>query len=210
MDTPFQTDSHRNLWLWFPPQMAGMKRTVIHISRPKDPTKGLRNKKVPLRNLWTKQRSITHISYQMCYVALVKTKMWSEKREEPASPSRQVVWVLSACPMTPILPVPPSLTCTALVSYRGLRKSLCSIIRLWASLNWTRGSQQQAVSVALSWLKWLADTGTCALTMRDERAAWQRPLFCLSENTPLLSAEVNKRPNKTEWKQSKASLPNDL
>lgn len=80
MDTPFQTDSHRNLWLWFPPQMAGMKRTVIHISRPKDPTKGLRNKKVPLRNLWTKQRSITHISYQMCYVALVKTKMWRKKR----------------------------------------------------------------------------------------------------------------------------------
>lgn len=63
-------------------------------------------------NLWTKQRSINHISYQMCWIALVKTRIWEEKREEPACPCRQVVWVLSACPMTPILPVPPSLTHT--------------------------------------------------------------------------------------------------
>lgn len=55
-------------------------------------------------NLWTKQRSITHISYQMCCVALVKTWIWRERREEPACPCRQVVWVLSECPMTPIFP----------------------------------------------------------------------------------------------------------
>lgn len=149
-------------------------------------------------NLWTKQRSITHISHQMCCVALVKTWMWKDRREEPAWLYRQVVWVLSACSMTPIFPVPPSLTRTALVGCRGLRRS---VAHLWASLNWTSGSQQQAVSVALSWLKWLADTGTCALTMPDERAAQRRrPLFWLSENPPLLSAEVNKRPNNTRVK----------
>lgn len=102
--------------------------------------------------------------------------------------------------MTPILPVPASLTHTALVGHGGLRKSLSGITHLWASLNWTRDSQQQAVSVALSWLKWLADTGTCALTMLDERAARRQPFSCLSENPPLLSAEVNKRPNKTRVK----------
>lgn len=46
----------------------------------------------------------------------------------------------------------------------------------------------------------MADSGTCALTMLDERAAWRRPLSWLSENPPLLSAEVNKRPNNTRVK----------
>lgn len=55
-------------------------------------------------NLWTKQRSITHISYQMCRVALLKTWIWKGRGEGPACPCRQVVWVLSACPMTPIFP----------------------------------------------------------------------------------------------------------
>lgn len=42
--------------------------------------------------------------------------------------------------------------------------------------------------------------GTCALTTLDERAAWRRPLSWLSESPPLLSAEVNKRPNNTRVK----------
>lgn len=80
--------------------------------------------------------------------------------------------------------------------HRALWKSLCSVVHLWASLNWAKDSQQQAVSVALTWLKWVADTCTCALTMPDESTAWRQNLSCLSENPPLLSAEVNKRPNK--------------
>lgn len=156
-------------------------------------------------NLWTKQRSITHISYQMCCVALVK--IWKERREEPACPCRQVVWVLSACPMTPIFPAPPSPTHIALVGRGGLPKSLGSSVHLWASLNWSRRLTTTGSIGCIKLIKVVGGRGHLC----SHNARWKsgsESLSWLSENPPVLSAEVNKR--RREWKQSKASLPNDL
>lgn len=46
MDTPFQTDSHRNFWLWFPPSDGWNEKDSYTYFKAQGSTKGLRNKEV--------------------------------------------------------------------------------------------------------------------------------------------------------------------
>ena len=49
VDTPFQTDSHRNFWLWFPPRPTSdgwNEKDSYTYFKARGSTKGLRNKEV--------------------------------------------------------------------------------------------------------------------------------------------------------------------
>lgn len=140
MDTPFQTDSHWNLWLWFLPQMAEMKRTVIHISRPKDPQRDLGIKRYEPLN-YTKVHHQHFISDVLCSPC---RDVDMEGKERGTSIPLQTGSLSAVCmshdPHLAHARVSnPHPTC------RPQRKSLSGIVHLWASLkmNWRLTNNRQ-------------------------------------------------------------------
>lgn len=109
MDSPFQTDSRRETSsLDF--SLRGLEwKGQWYIFQAQGSTKGLWNRG---KNLWTKQRSITHTSYQKDCVAPCTDEDRGRGDGGPAWPGWQVVWVLYDCMSndpTLVFPIPPSL-----------------------------------------------------------------------------------------------------
>lgn len=177
--------------------------TVIHISRPRGSTKGLRNKEVRTFELNKGLSPIFHIRCSPCKDAGCGRKK-DGSIEEPACRCRQVVWVLSACPMTLI----PFLSKKKKKNPTMASCSMCG--SLWIGPG---DSKQQAGSVALVWLKCFAKTRALVLLKRQmkERRAQARakasltPLswFSQKKGVLLLSAQVNKRQKKGRVKAIK-------
>lgn len=154
-------------------------------------------------NLWTKQRSITHISYQMCYV--VKSKDVEGKERGTSMPLQ--TGCLSVClhvPWPTSRPVPPTPTHRSAEKPRRRRPSV-GLFELNHRLT-TTGS--------IGCIRLIKVVGVrghlCSHNARWKSSATASPSPARQRIRLCSQQRSTKDQIRREWKQSKASLPNDL